>query len=434
MYYPTCQLYQSCHIPLSQSVTQQQCLVQTTQPDINGAIINEREQLRMQLMELEDRYHIDIEELKVNLLSESERILQKSLNELVQQYEPQIHQKDSQINVLTQKLHAAETTLQQVQAENSKLKEIVFKKKDKIKYYKQEMENQNNFHIQKLNEQEQFWRERLNKELNQQKLLFLQEFQFEKKSLEDQIYKLKSQLAQFDEKYQQILFELEKIKQQLQEKTHECEEWKTKCRRLEHIESIKPQTLQHSPSRDRVLEAKIEQLEREIRVKDAKLAKKKEKVQTVIQHVPQQVIVEKPIERIIEIEKIVPVERIIRERVPARQPIVVQQNVQKKVESESEDEELIEEIRVLKRKIVELQQVIANLKVQLDDSLNEKDDLQHNYEILLAKVKQLEDLLRSRNRELQDKVISLQNVKKEEDKIIVHVNQGKNKTSHVVKR
>jgi hypothetical protein len=29
----------------------------------------------MQLMELEDRYHIDIEELKTNLLSESERIL-----------------------------------------------------------------------------------------------------------------------------------------------------------------------------------------------------------------------------------------------------------------------------------------------------------------------------------------------------------------------
>jgi hypothetical protein len=43
--------------------------------DVNTEIINERERLRGQLFDLEERYQIDIEELKVNLLAESERIL-----------------------------------------------------------------------------------------------------------------------------------------------------------------------------------------------------------------------------------------------------------------------------------------------------------------------------------------------------------------------
>lgn len=66
-------------------------------------------------MELEERYHIDIEELKLNLLSESERILvlfhptqQKQMTEQAHYYESQISAKDSQIHQLTQRLQLSD--------------------------------------------------------------------------------------------------------------------------------------------------------------------------------------------------------------------------------------------------------------------------------------------------------------------------------------
>lgn len=122
---------------------------------------------------------------------------------------------------------------------------------------------------------------------------------------------------------------------------------------MEHRLELKPQVLPPSPTRNREYEQRIEQLERELRVKESKLSKKKDKVQTIIQPVPQQVIIEKPVERIVEIEKIVPVERIIRERIPNRQPIVVTQP--QAVENNDEEiEEYIEQISILKKKISEI--------------------------------------------------------------------------------
>jgi hypothetical protein len=43
--------------------------------DINAELIRDRELLRLQYADLEQKYNIDIEELKINFLSESTRIL-----------------------------------------------------------------------------------------------------------------------------------------------------------------------------------------------------------------------------------------------------------------------------------------------------------------------------------------------------------------------
>jgi hypothetical protein len=59
----------------------QQFMPQPQFIDINSELVRERDTARLQFTQLEERYMIDIEELKVNLLAESERILQKELTE-----------------------------------------------------------------------------------------------------------------------------------------------------------------------------------------------------------------------------------------------------------------------------------------------------------------------------------------------------------------
>lgn len=55
-----------------------------------------------------------------------------------------------------------------------------------------------------------------------------------------------------------------------------------------------------------------------------------------------------------------------------------------------------------------------------------KFDRKHEFDLLLMKVRELEDILKSKNRDLYDRINQLnQNKGHDDDKIIVHVNSGK---------
>ncbi|EGR29764.1 hypothetical protein IMG5_148900 [Ichthyophthirius multifiliis] len=266
-------------------------------------------------------------------------------------------------------------------------------------------------------------------------------FNKEKNNLLQQIEEYKIRITEFQQRMKQVFLDLEKIQNELNSKINLAQEYKIKYESLQKTQEM--QTFQYQREIEQI-QSQIPSVSYEYEIKELreKLQKKKEKIKQCKQKVivnTETVIVEKPVEveRIVEVIKYVPVEKIVKQIIPPKQPIVIQEcGVQKEVENHNE------EILIVKdQKIQDLTVQIDRITKQYNELIESYSELESEYNFVISDrqnilnqinnynvyIKQLELQYSHKNQELMDRIALIQaflsKKKSDPSKIIIKVGE-----------
>eukprot|EP00825_Cyclidium_porcatum_P038885 TRINITY_DN4606_c0_g2_i1.p1 TRINITY_DN4606_c0_g2~~TRINITY_DN4606_c0_g2_i1.p1 ORF type:complete len:473 (+),score=113.77 TRINITY_DN4606_c0_g2_i1:132-1550(+) len=433
---------QNCSCNLLQQ--QQQSIQETTcqfckqkENIINQTLIQEREAIRIKHAELEQEYQKDLQMVKQSIFQECELTLERELRDQQLLYENQLNMKFAEVSSLNTKINERNIRLDQSEKEKTELNQQIRTLNDQIATLKQKNSDQKTKfqqEIEKLKQQHDAeLADRLSKLENQ--LTMKHKAELMKVQQENDILKVK--ISEFDAKMKQVselLADIEKFKVLVNKKNTEIVELKQNISQL----TVSNDQLNVQLKQKGVVE---EELRHQITDYSSRVEKLKLKASENKSSEPiiktEYITIEKPVEveKVVEVIKYVPVEKLIREKCPPKQPIIIQEcvtenvvNEQQLLKIEKKKNKIIllkGQITQLEQKIEELVQIINSLQSKESGYISEVNTQQISIGNLQKYIKELEGLLMSKTNDFSQLLIQ-KKVAGNEQRVVVQVSDPNN--------